>query len=153
MNTTGWLGSISGILLLMGTAIAWVVKRWDNKKDPLPKTAAEVALAAQALGIIKEAAEFSQTTLTRRITELEAGRASDALRITDLERSRLDDRHVIEDLQRGMAEVRSLLSSAARYIEHLLTWANSLMGQPNPPPLPAELHDIIDPALWRNARG
>lgn len=115
---------------VLGGGVTWLIRRRDKKKDPLPKSAAELAIAQQALDIISDAATFSRKdseNLRARVVQLELDSATDRIRIGRLE---------------------TLLSHAASYIEALLRWAHGLRSVPRPPALPPELHDLVDPALW-----
>jgi hypothetical protein len=69
-----WLPGLVPLLLALGGGAAWLIRRYDQRKDPLPKREAELVLAEQALGIVKSAAEFSASeavTLRARVTQLE----------------------------------------------------------------------------------
>jgi hypothetical protein len=122
-----WLTALVPLVLAIGGGLSWFISRRDKNKDPLPKQQAELAIAQQALGIVTAAAEFSSAearALRSRVTKLEGDRDEDRTRITRLE---------------------GLFARAVTYIEKLLrAW-----GAPRPPEPPADLHDLIDPALWR----
>lgn len=132
MNEPQTLGALVTLILGAGSAFGWWLRRRDQKKDPLPKAAAELAVAQQALGIITDAATWAKndnTDLRSRVAQLEKDRAEDRVRITRLE---------------------TLLSHAAAYIEALLRWAQIMPTDPERPvpPLPDELHELVDPQLW-----
>lgn len=138
MNIEGnVVASVLSALAIIGSGIGWLIARHDKKKDPLPKAAAEVALAREALGIVSESAQ----TLKEDLARIKADREEDRTRIDQLEKDGVADRARISRLE-------SLLSHAASYIEALLRWAHGLRGAPKPPPLPSELHDLVDPHLW-----
>jgi hypothetical protein len=123
-----WLPGLVPLLLALGGGAAWLIRRYDQRKDPLPKREAELVLAEQALGIVKSAAEFSASeavTLRARVTQLEMDHG---------------------DLRTRMVRIESLFSRALAYIETLLrAWPDA----PPPPPPPRELHNLIDSSLWR----
>lgn len=122
-------------VLALGSGIAWFVKRRDAAKDPIPKHAAELAVAEQALGIIQE----SRDTLNEDVKRLKAESKED--------RERLDAQQAqIDGLREAMDQVKNLLSHATRYIETLLRWAYAGAAPP-PPSVPLDLHDLIDPSL------
>jgi chromosome segregation ATPase len=127
--------AVVSALLALGSGIAWLVKRRDAAKDPIPKQAAELALAEQALGIIRESRDALREDVQRLKEEREE------------HRSRLDaQQEQINSLRDAMDQVKHLLSHATRYIETLLRWARD--GAPPPPPsVPRDLIDLIDPAL------
>jgi hypothetical protein len=129
METTTWAASLVTLILAVGSGIGWLIRRRDQRKDPLPKREAELVLAEQALGIVKAAAEFSAgeaVTLRGRVTQLEMDR---------------------DDLRNRMVRIEGLFARALSYIETLLRiWPDA----PPPPPPPRELHDLIDSSLWRN---
>lgn len=133
--TPALITAIVSLLLAVGSGIAWLVKRRDAAKDPIPKQAAELALAEQALGIIRE----SRDALREDVNRLKGER--------DEHRTRLDaQQEQIDGLRQAMDQVKHLLSHATRYIETLLRWAYA--GAPPPPPsVPLDLHDLIDPSL------
>lgn len=138
MNIEGnVVAAVLSFLAALGAGIGWWVDRRDRHKDPLPKSAAEVAVAKEALGVVVAAAEWDRTRGERIQTDLTAA----LRRITALEEDGVTDRARITRLE-------TLLSHAASYIEALLRWAHALRDAPKPPPLPTELHDLVDPQLW-----
>jgi hypothetical protein len=134
------------LVLAAGSGITWWVARRDKNKDPLPKAAAELALAAQALGIVTESAEYvRQDTINLRFD-----RDQDRVRIARLEADREEDRLRLADADDRMTRLERLLSQAAAYIEALLRWAQIMPSVPDKPipPLPNQLHELVDPELW-----
>lgn len=122
------LSTILSALVAIGGGVAWLVRRWDQKKDPIPRTSAELAVAQQALGIIQD----SRDTLVNDVERLKADREADRARIAALEHRQ--------------GKLESLLGRAAAFIEVMLRWAHA--GSPPPPPvLPPDLYDLIDPSL------
>ena len=129
------LSAIVGGLTVLGGGIGWLVRRHDARKDTIPKAAAEVALAQQALGIVKE----SRDSLADDVRRLMLDRDEDRSRIDKLEADRITDRARIGRLE-------ALLGVAAGYIEALLRWVRTGAKPPHPP-LPDDLNDLIDPSL------
>jgi hypothetical protein len=128
-----WLTALVPLVLAAGGAVSWLISRRDKRKDPLPKQQAELAIAQQALGIVTEAAAFSAAEasgLRERVVKLEADRE--------------EDREAREVDRARISRLEGLFARAVSYIETLLrAW-----GSPKPPQPPAELHELIDPALW-----
>jgi hypothetical protein len=133
------VGGLVTLLSLIGGGAAWLIRRRDSNKDPIPKAAAEMAIAQQALEIITESAAWTRADavgLRARVAKLEADREEDRARLGDA-----DDR---------MTRLERLLSQAASYIEALLRWAQVMPTVPDKPipPLPTQLHELVDPELW-----
>lgn len=136
------LTALVSLLVAAGGGIAWLVKRRDANRDPIPKHQAEVALAQSALGVI----QASRDTLDADVRRLLIDREEDRSRIDKLEADRDTDRERIEQHRERISRLESLLGIAAGYIEALLRWVRN--GSPPPqPPLPSPLHDLIDPSL------
>ena len=132
---TQWLLAAAAVLTALAPLVMWWVKRRDAQHDRIPKAAAEVALAQQALGIVKESRDY----LADDVRRLMLDRDEDRSRIDKLEADRATDRARIGRLE-------ALLGVAAGYIEALLLWV--LTGaKPPHPPLPDDLNDLIDPSL------
>lgn len=131
-------GSLIAVLVPLitaaGGAVAWLVNRHDKKADPIPKTAAELAVAERALGIIEKSASR---------LEAEVGRVSGDL---EKERARGDEQQAqIDTLRADVSQIKALLSHATRYIETLLrAWPSS---SAHAPAVPAPLHELIDGSL------
>ena len=113
-------GGIVAIILAVGGGIQWWVGRQDAKKDPIPKDQAAVALASSGVSLMQEVAN-----------ELRA-------QMSDL-------RHEVTDLRSEQVRMRANLGAALDFIERVMrAWPKS---GPTRPPLPADLRDLIDPAL------
>lgn len=124
----GLIGAVVGALGAIGGGVAWLVRRRDSKKDPIPKESAAVALAQSGVALMQGVAD-----------RLEGD-------IGDLRNEVASQRDEIGDLRGDLHSLRVTLGAAARYIERLLHWAKS-ESRPPVPPLPVELRDLIDPAL------
>lgn len=133
MTPGEWIAVIGAV---SGLAIAWTgflkvaaASRYATRDRPLRSAREEVEWLDRRLKITQE-----------RLDDEIASRRSDEERISALEEDRATDRARLTRLER-------LLSQAASYIEALLRWAHA-SGQRSIPPLPAELHEIVDPTLW-----
>lgn len=133
MSDPGLIVALIGVLTTLGTGLSWYVNRRDKAKDPIPKTAAELAVAQTALGIV----EASAGRLDREVV-----RISGAL---EQERTRGDgQQRQLDSQQEQIDTFKALLSHATRYIETLLrAWGSS----PIAPAVPAPLHELIDATL------
>lgn len=80
------ISAVVTLVLALGSAIAWWVKRRDTKADPIPRSAAEVAMSRQALGIIQASAKRLEADVKR----LSEDREADRCRIDALEASMHD---------------------------------------------------------------
>lgn len=134
MNDSAFIVALIGAMTTAGTGIGWYVNRRDKQKDPIPKTAAELAVAQTALGIVEASAGRLDKEVVRISGDL------------DKERDRGDaQQQQIDDLQRDVSQIKALLSHATRYIETLLrAWPSC--GDPAPA-VPAPLHELIDATL------
>lgn len=117
----GLIGGVVAFMGAVGAGIAWLVRRRDSKKDPIPKESAAVALANQSVSLMQGVANEIRTDLATV-------------------------RNEVGELRDEVEGLRTTLSAAARYIERLLRWAKS-ESRPPLPPLPNALHDLIDPSL------
>ena len=120
--TGALISAVVTLVLALGSAIAWWVKRRDTKSDPIPRSAAEVAMSRQALGIIQASAK----RLEEDVKRLSADREADRL-------ARETDRCRIDALEAGMAELRS--SWTTWYSDLRDRWHHH-REQPNPPAPP-----------------
>jgi len=139
MSDATLIGGVVTLLGLIGSGIAWLVRRRDSKKDPIPKESAAVALAQSGVALMQGVAD----RLEARISGLEDDLAQARL---DGAAARAEDRTEIDGLRGDVQHLRLTLSAAARYIERLLRWAKS-DTRPPIPPLPSDLRDLIDPSL------
>jgi len=120
-DPTSLIGSIVALLGATGGGIAWMVRRRDAKKDPIPKESAAVALAQSGVSLMQGVADRLDVELGEVRSEL-------------------------GDLKGDVQRLTLTLGAAARYIERLLRWAKS-DTRPPIPPLPSDLRDLIDPSL------
>ncbi|MER7070980.1 hypothetical protein [Terrabacter sp. NPDC000476] len=141
--TGGDISIIVGLLTTLGGGVAWLVKRHDAAKDPIPKAAAELAVAEQALGIIKE----SRDALREDVSRLKEERDEHKVRL-DAQQEQIDTlRDDNATLHATVEQIKHLLSHATRFIETLLRWAKD-GAKPPQPTLPHALEDLIDPTLY-----
>lgn len=127
-NIGAIVGGVVAFLGTVGPGIAWIVRRRDGKKDPIPKESAAVALAQSGVSLMQGVADRLGAELVEVRTELS------------------DLRSELSDVRGEVSRLTTTLGAAARYIERLLRWAKS-ESRPPIPPLPSELRDLIDPAL------
>lgn len=120
-DLTSLIGPVVGLLGAIGGGVAWLVRRRDQAKDPIPKESAAVALAQSGVSIMQGVAD----RLESRVIALEGE---------------------VVNLKGDVGRLTLTLGAAARYIERLLRWAKS-ESRPPIPPLPSELRDLIDPSL------
>ena len=120
-DLTSLIGPVVGLLGAIGGGVAWLVRRRDQAKDPIPKESAAVALAQSGVSIMQGVAD----RLEARVIALEGE---------------------VVNLKSDVGRLTLTLGAAARYIERLLRWAKS-ESRPPIPPLPSELRDLIDPSL------
>lgn len=133
---------VIAVLTTAGGGLAWYIRRHDTRKDPLPRTAAEVAIAKEALGIIVASRDALTQDMARQGEELAQERARGDRHEQELVQLRKEhaELHDIVD------EIRSRLTAAARYIETLLRWGRAGGHDPEPD-VPEGLADLIDPTV------
>ena len=127
-NTTALATAAVSVLTAIGAGIAWVMRRHDSKKDPVPKEAAAVALSNEAVGIMRGVANDLKGDIANLRGEVAAMKESQA------------------ELGREIQRLKLTLGTAATFIERLLRWAKS-DSRPPIPALPSDLFDLIDPSL------
>lgn len=140
--TSGWVTAVASLLTVLSGFAAWVVKRRSEAKDPIPKAAAELAVAEQALGLIRE----SRDALRDDVVRLKAERIEDRLRLDECQKQVDQLRVDNQGLHADLSQIRQVLSAATRYIEVLLRWVRE-GSHPPQPQLPAVLHELVDPTL------
>lgn len=138
----GWLPALATLVSALAGFVAWYVKHRADAKDPIPKAAAELAVAEQALGLIKE----SRDALREDVIRLKEERVDDRKRLEEMQAQVDSLRDDNADLHAVIDQMRHVLSSATRYIEALLKWARD-GSVPPPPTVPPSLVDLIDPHL------
>ncbi|HET7399729.1 MAG TPA: hypothetical protein VFJ94_14525 [Intrasporangium sp.] len=138
----GWITALATLITaLSGVGVVWVKQR-SEAKDPIPKAAAELAVAEQALGLIKE----SRDALREDVVRLKEERTEDRKRMDELQEQVYSLREDNADLHGVVDQMRHALSLATRYIEALLRWAREGSVPPQPT-VPVSLRDLIDPTL------
>lgn len=65
------IAPIVTLIIALGSGFAWWVKRRDAQKDPIPRTAAELALAKEALGIVEASRDALGQDVARLREDLE----------------------------------------------------------------------------------
>lgn len=138
----GWLTALATVISALAGFIAWYVKHRADAKDPIPRAAAELAVAEQALGIIKE----SRDALREDVVRMKDERKDDRKRLEEMQAQVDSLRDDNLDLHSVIDQMRHALSNATRYIEALLKWARD-GSVPPPPTVPPSLVDMIDPTL------
>lgn len=149
----GWLTAISTLFITLGGGIAWLVRRHDNKKDPLPREQAEVAVAAANVGLLsqvnlrlgedhKRLSEELEGMRLRHKQEMEQVRTE----LGEVRKRALRNDGQIADLQESHGRMKVLFSSATDFIEELLRWMHEGMSGTRPP-LPANLRQFVDETL------
>lgn len=68
------IGAIVTLIMGGGGAVAWWVRRQDAKKDPVPRSTAEVALAKEALGIVEASRDALSEDVARLRADVDNGR-------------------------------------------------------------------------------
>jgi hypothetical protein len=122
------IAALVGALGTIGTGVAWVLRRRDSQKDPIPKDAAAVALAQSGVNLMQGVAQ-------RLDSELSDVRGK--LAISDRRLSAAEE---------TLTEHERVFGIAFGYIDALLRHIRD--GKPPPaPPAPADLRDLIDPEL------
>lgn len=94
--TPGEIAALVSSIAALAGAGAFYVGRHDKAKDPLPKEAAEVAIAKDALGVVKA----SHDTLVADVARLNA-------RIDDVEGEAHTLREEVQMLRREVQSIRS----------------------------------------------
>lgn len=133
------IGAIVTFLTTLGGAIAWLVRRRDGQKDPIPKESAAVALANSSVSIMQGIADRLMAEVADLRAELATERQTNA-------QDRDELRAQVTELSGDVGNLRSMFGVATGYIERLLRWSRA-DSRPPAPPLPAALRDHIDPAL------
>lgn len=142
LHDPGVLTALTGLLVTLGGGAAWLIRRHDSKKDPLPRAQAEVAVAAGNLGLLSEV-NLRLAEESRRVSaELVDVRTQ--LREV-VSRAAHNDRQ-IADLQVAHGQIKALFGSATGFIEELLRWLHA--GMPGDrPELPSSLRAFVDETL------
>jgi hypothetical protein len=142
--------AIVTVVTAVGTVIAFLVRRRDTQKDPIPKQAAAMALAEQSIGIAAGTMADQQRQITALRGDVEALHAKHELAI---ERANTLEKD-LTNLGSKFATLQATLTAAAGYIESLLRHIRSGLTGPSPK-LPADLRELIDPSLhdWPNPEG
>ena len=107
--------TVGGIVATVVTLAIFLIGRNDKRKDPITRTAAELAIASDALGIV----QASRDALSDDVTRLIAARTADRERIAAVE-----------------LEVRAIREGWAGWYRDLTErWAHH-REQPRPPHAP-----------------
>ena len=134
---------------LIGGGIAFLIRRRDSKKDPIPKESAAVALAQSSVSIMQAVADDLREGLARKDAELATMRAdltALSARQRTTEERLTETQSELADTRTDIDWLRSTLGVAASYIEKLLRWARE-DARPPLPALPEKLRTLIDPSL------
>lgn len=159
----GQIPALVTLLSLIGAGIAFLLRRRDSQKDPIPKESAAVALAQSSISIMQGIADRQGAEIEAERKMRASDRAEHKAEMTQLhlEMSALHARQKstedqLKSTQAELAETRAditwlrdTLGVAASYIEKLLRWARS-DSRPPLPPLPEKLRTLIDPSLHTN---
>jgi hypothetical protein len=128
-------GGIVAVILALGGGVKWWVGRQDARKDPIPKDAAAVALSASAVEVMQTVTAEMRAEMSELRAELSGVRGANRATETRLTAAESTIQHH-----------EHLFGAALSYIEALLRHIRD--GKPWPPsPAPADLRDLIDPAL------
>ena len=130
--------AVTGLLIAVGSGIAWLVQRRDKARPRIARQAAEVAQASDAVG---GALTVVQDSLTREIARLRADSEADRTRWAT-ERAADRDRiacleQTTEKLRRDVETVRTTWSA---WYRNLVDGWHEHRTQDNPPAPPAP-HD------------
>lgn len=131
----GLATGVVSLLTVIGGGIAFLVRRRDNAKDPIPKQSATLALADQSVKIAGSVlAEIRQelTDVRSKIREFETAAEKQNKRVASLEDS-------VETLD-------TALSVAVGYIGRLIAYIRGGADGPEPT-IPPQLRDLVDPLL------
>ena len=133
----GAVAALVTLILAIGGGIRWYVGRRDNRKDPVPKESAALAMADQSVTIMGGVLAKINEELSRVAAEAKEAKAeakSALARVSSLEET-------VETLDDS-------LTDAVRYIEALLRHMRN--GSQGPAPtIPERLRGLIDPMLHR----
>ena len=158
MNAEDLKWVVSALIALGGT-IAFLIRRHDAKKDPLPRQSAEMAMAVNAANVV-ESANLRLEAEVRAIAEAlarerlrndgnEIRNEELEQRIRALEAQRRKDSQLIEDqateiagLQRRVAGMYEDRDDLVRYIKVLQSWI-SAGAKPPAPAIPEHLADVL----------
>lgn len=131
----GMVGVLVTALSVIGGGIAFLIRRRDAQKDPIPKESAAVALSKDAVAIMAGVADELREDGANLRRELGTVRAE----LAGVRRDQMATQQTLSMLQASLA-------AAARHIEAMYRWARD--GATPPPPLiPDALRDLIDPSL------
>lgn len=156
ISDLSWLAGVSALLATLGGGVAWLVKRHDSKKDPLPREQAEVAVAAANVGLLSEVNVRLGEESRRQATKLDSMEAellavneravTAEARADEAQRTAEHNQREIADLQESQGSLKALFGSATGFIEELLRWVHD--GMPGAAPaLPSNLRAFIDHSL------
>ncbi len=113
--TTAVVSALVSLLIAAGSALGWLIRRRDQRADPLPRQAVELTLARDALGII--------------------GASRDAL-TEDVGRLRADLTDLTDEVHSLRREVRTLRAAWSAWYADLTTYWHRHRAQATPPPPP-----------------
>lgn len=72
--TTALITGVITLIGMIGSAIAWWIRRRDKAANPLPRHSAEVTLAREALGVVQASAQALEADVQRLRDDREADR-------------------------------------------------------------------------------
>lgn len=129
--------AVTGLLIAVGSGIAWVVQRRDKARPRIARQAAEVAQASDAVG---GALTVVQASLTSEVERLQRDREADRARAAadrDADRERIGSlERTTQDLRR---DVERVTSTWARWYTDLVDrWhEHRVRDDPPEPPSPS----------------
>ena len=120
--------TVVAILTLLGSGIAWVVKRRDQAKDPIPKAVAEATVAEQLTGAAAVLISGMQTEIKRISNECSELRTEHKTATAAIETLRQSDQRKGREIVHLRGEVRVL----GEYAIENHAWIEGGMKPPPP---------------------
>ena len=109
--------AVTGLLIAVGSGVAWLVQRRDKARPRIARQAAEVAQASDAVG---GALTIVQSSLTAEIERLQRDRDADRARLTadrDTDRERIGVlEKTTENLRRDVTALRETEARLVRWL-------------------------------------
>ena len=130
----GLATGVVSVLTTLGLGIAWLVRRRDTNKDPIPKQSAAVSLADAAV-----------TVAQGMLNDLRSDMSAVRLEVVEVKRDAAKTKDRLTATEQTLELLDQKLQAAVHYIEDV--WRRARVGAWPLPPVPTELRDLIDPDL------
>lgn len=133
----GWVAPLVTLILGIGGGIGFILRRRDNRKDPIPKQSAALAQANESVLLAGALRDEMRKDMAELRTEVAA--AKEAAKSATKR---------VESLEETVETLDDSLTDAVRFIEALLRHLRT--GSMGPAPaIPERLRGLIDPMLHR----